>query len=34
MTRLLGQFRRRKLIAIHGGSILIPFPEKFEWIAA
>ena len=34
VTRLLGQFRRQKLIAIHGVSILIPFPERLERIAA
>jgi CRP/FNR family transcriptional regulator len=34
VTRILGQFRRQNLIAIHGVSILIPFPEKLERIAA
>ena len=34
VTRTLGEFRRRELIAIHGASILIPFPEKLERIAA
>jgi CRP/FNR family cyclic AMP-dependent transcriptional regulator len=34
VTRILGQFRRQKLIAINGVSILIPFPEKLEQIAA
>jgi CRP/FNR family transcriptional regulator len=34
VTRLLGQFRKQKLITIHGVSILIPFPEKLERIAA
>jgi CRP/FNR family transcriptional regulator, cyclic AMP receptor protein len=34
VTRTLGEFRRQKLIAIHGVSILIPFPEKLGRIAA
>jgi len=34
VTRLLGQFRRQKLIAVHGISILIQCPEKLERIAA
>lgn len=34
VTRTLGRFRRQKLIAIHGASILIPFPEKLGRIAA
>jgi len=34
VTRTLGQFRRQKLIAIHGTSILIPSPQKLERIAA
>jgi CRP/FNR family transcriptional regulator len=34
VTRLLGKFQRQKLIAISGVSILIPFPEKLERIAA
>jgi CRP/FNR family transcriptional regulator len=34
VTRTLGEFRRQKLIAIHGASILIPFPEKLGRIAA
>jgi CRP/FNR family transcriptional regulator len=34
VTRTLGEFRRRKLIAIHGASILIPFPERLGRIAA
>jgi CRP/FNR family transcriptional regulator len=34
VTRTLGQFQRQKLIAIHGVSILIPFPEKLQRIAA
>lgn len=34
VTRTLGDFRRRKLIAIHGVSILIPFPERLGRIAA
>jgi CRP/FNR family transcriptional regulator len=34
VTRTLGEFRRRKLIAIHGVSILIPSPEKLGRIAA
>jgi CRP/FNR family cyclic AMP-dependent transcriptional regulator len=34
VTRTLGQFRRQKLIAIHGTSILIPSPKRLERIAA
>jgi CRP/FNR family transcriptional regulator, cyclic AMP receptor protein len=34
VTRTLGEFRRRKLIAINGASIRIPFPEELERIAA
>jgi len=34
VTRTLGEFRRRKLIAIHGASIRIPSPEKLGRIAA
>ena len=34
VTRTLGEFRRQKLIAIHGASIRIPFPEKLGRIAA
>jgi CRP/FNR family transcriptional regulator len=34
VTRTLGQFRRQKLITIHGVSILIPFPEKLGRITA
>ena len=34
VTRLLGRFTRQKLIRIHGVSILIPFPERLEQIAA
>jgi CRP/FNR family cyclic AMP-dependent transcriptional regulator len=34
VTRTLGEFRRRKLIAIQGASIRIPFPEKLGRIAA
>jgi CRP/FNR family transcriptional regulator, cyclic AMP receptor protein len=34
VTWILGQFRRQKLIAINGASILIPFPEKLGLIAA
>jgi CRP-like cAMP-binding protein len=33
VTRTLGEFRR-KLIAIYGASIRIPFPEKLGRIAA
>ena len=34
VTRTLGEFRRRKLIAINGASIHIPFPERLGRIAA
>lgn len=34
MTRMLGRFKREKLIQIHGVSILILAPEKLEQLAA
>jgi CRP/FNR family transcriptional regulator len=34
VTRLLGVFKRDKLIVIHGVCIFIPFPEKLERMAA
>ena len=34
VTRTLGEFRRRKLIAINGASIHIPFPERLGRISA
>jgi len=33
MTRMLGRFKREKLIQIHGVSILILSPEKLERIS-
>jgi CRP/FNR family transcriptional regulator len=34
MTRMLGRFKRDKLIQMHGVSILIPAPERLEAISA
>ncbi len=34
MTRMLGRFKREKLIQIHGVSILILAPEKLEHLSA
>jgi CRP/FNR family cyclic AMP-dependent transcriptional regulator len=34
MTRMLGRFKREKLIQMHGVSILIPAPERLEAISA
>ena len=34
VTRLLGQFQTKNLISSYGVSILIPFPEGLERIAA
>jgi hypothetical protein len=34
MTRMLGRFKRDKLIHMHGVSIHIPEPERLEAISA
>jgi CRP/FNR family transcriptional regulator len=34
MTRMLGRFKREKLITMHGVSILIPSPERLEALSA
>jgi hypothetical protein len=34
MTRMLGRFKREKLITMRGVSIHIPAPEKLEAISA
>jgi CRP/FNR family transcriptional regulator len=34
MTRMLGRFKREKLIRMHGVSIHIPSPERLEALSA
>ena len=34
VTRMLGRFKREKLIQIRGSSVLIVSPEKLEHLAA
>jgi CRP/FNR family transcriptional regulator, cyclic AMP receptor protein len=34
VTRMLGRFKKEKLIQMHGSSILILSPEKLEQLSA